>query len=542
MLPTFLTLTELAGKRLKMAKECHGLTFEGLVEDERWQKIVQVFDERTIRRWVKNGIIESKIGLVSKYFDVPSDYFIDPAISNAEFRRKIFLAKFKAENPHYSAEDIRKFEERDNNIIEINGEFLKHIVLLVVRIKRGEQVDDVIRTFLGAILPSSNPVTHLDTLVEALKGAAEFKWSQEINATIFHMLGNIYMEFENFEKAVPLLTKAITIREQILGENQPDTLDTYSHCGIAYWSLGQYQEAITLFGKIHEIQEKNWGAHDIKTIEALNNLGVVLHYSGKVTEAKVILERVHETIQELLKTDFSEALSELAMQSVSNLSWVLKDLGMYSEAKILAEKAVELYSARRGKNHTDTLTVTSNLAHLLFFMNNFREAEEIFVQVMTERQKKLGSEHSYTVMSQHDYAMVNFKLGNVKKAQVMISKTLQFLTDKFGKTHPERLKHLHSYGIIMMEQGDLGSAERSLKEAYRFRLKNPNLGKEHDHTLGSLFNLGCVYEKKSKLKKAVSIYNYLLKVFSSHGLDESHPYVKFVSENLLSCLNRLETA
>jgi len=65
-----------AGARLKRAIKLFGKSsITALVEDQRWIDIVKIFDEKTIRTWIKNGIPLRRLSSVSQYFNVFRDIF-----------------------------------------------------------------------------------------------------------------------------------------------------------------------------------------------------------------------------------------------------------------------------------------------------------------------------------------------------------------------------------------------------------------------------------------------------------------------------------
>lgn len=81
--------SELAGKRFRLAKEIFG-TYSCLFDDPRWRKHVDIWDEKTLRRWMNNGVPTRKIPKISRYFKVEPKYFTDPDIKDEDFKRLIF--------------------------------------------------------------------------------------------------------------------------------------------------------------------------------------------------------------------------------------------------------------------------------------------------------------------------------------------------------------------------------------------------------------------------------------------------------------------
>ena len=59
---------------------------------------------------------------------------------------------------------------------------------------------------------------------------------------------------EEYDKAVPLLKRALEIQEKKLGPENPEILETVRDLGYLYWGLEDYTKAENLFKTIIERQ------------------------------------------------------------------------------------------------------------------------------------------------------------------------------------------------------------------------------------------------------------------------------------------------
>jgi hypothetical protein len=84
--------SKLAGKRLLIAKEIFGKSYEKLVQDRRWEKIVKIYSSKTVRDWVQNGIPINRVAAVARYFAVTGNVFTDAGIDRRAFEKNIFLS------------------------------------------------------------------------------------------------------------------------------------------------------------------------------------------------------------------------------------------------------------------------------------------------------------------------------------------------------------------------------------------------------------------------------------------------------------------
>lgn len=84
--------SKLAGQRLFSAKQIFGKSYEKLVQDLRWEKIVNIYSAKTVRNWVHQGIPINRIAAVARYFGVTGNDFTDAELRSDAFDKKIFSA------------------------------------------------------------------------------------------------------------------------------------------------------------------------------------------------------------------------------------------------------------------------------------------------------------------------------------------------------------------------------------------------------------------------------------------------------------------
>lgn len=87
----------LAGKRLFIAKEIFGKSYEKLIQDPRWERIVRIYSVKTVRNWVHHGIPLNRVAAVARYFAVTGNDFTDATIDDNRFEKKIFISISKME-------------------------------------------------------------------------------------------------------------------------------------------------------------------------------------------------------------------------------------------------------------------------------------------------------------------------------------------------------------------------------------------------------------------------------------------------------------
>jgi tetratricopeptide (TPR) repeat protein len=97
-------------------------------------------------------------------------------------------------------------------------------------------------------------------------------------ATSLNNLAMLYDAMGNYQKALPLLQRALKIREKQLGPEHPDTAISLNNLAALYVNMGDYPKALPLYQRALEINEKQLGPEHPATALSLNNLAFV--YAG----------------------------------------------------------------------------------------------------------------------------------------------------------------------------------------------------------------------------------------------------------------------
>ncbi|MEG4117769.1 tetratricopeptide repeat-containing protein, partial [Microcoleus sp. N9_B4] len=102
----------------------------------------------------------------------------------------------------------------------------------------------------------------------------------------------LYRAMGRYPEAEPLLVRSLSIREQQLGADHPNTAQSLNNLAVLYYAMGRYPEAEPLFVRSLSISEQQLGADHPDTAQGLNNLAV-LYYAimGRYPEAEPLYLR-----------------------------------------------------------------------------------------------------------------------------------------------------------------------------------------------------------------------------------------------------------
>jgi len=262
-----------------------------------------------------------------------------------------------------------------------------------------------------------------------------------------------------------------------------------------------------------------------------NNLAIVLRNLGDYTGAKDLLEKaVHWD-----EKNFGLGHPTTAV-SYSNLAAVLQDLGDYTGAKDLLEKAVHWDEKNFGQDHPATARRYSNLAAVLQDLGDYTGAKGLLEKAMRSIEKNFGPDHPTIAVSYSNLAVILQSLGDYIGAKDLLEKAMRSDEENFGPDHPIAAVRYSNLAVVLQDLGDYTGAKALLEKALLSAEKN--FGPDHPTTAVRYSNLALVLQDlgdytgaKDLLEKAL---NSMEKNFGSN-----HPTTAVRYSNLATVLQDL---
>ncbi len=179
-------------------------------------------------------------------------------------------------------------------------------------------------------------------------------------AASLHNLANLYRDQGKYAEAEPLLTRALSIHEQLLGDMHHSTATSLNHLATLYRDLGKYTEAESLYKRALSIREQLFGDMHLHTVESLNGLALLSRYQGKLKEAELLSTRALSIREQMLGP-----LHPTVAQSLNNLANFYRDQGRYTEAEPLFTRALSIREQMLGPLHPNIAQILNNLANFI---------------------------------------------------------------------------------------------------------------------------------------------------------------------------------
>ena len=373
-------------------------------------------------------------------------------------------------------------------------------------------------------------------------------------------------------EAALLFRETLTIRRDILGEDHPDTANSYNNLALTLRDQGKYTEAEAMHRRALAIYLKALGEGHRDTATSYINLALTLRDQGKYAEAEAMHRRalaiylkalgedhrntaasynnLAETLRAQGKYAEAEAMHRRALairlkalgedhrntaESYNNLAATLSDQGKYAEAEAMHRRALAISLKALGEDHPDTATSYSNLAVTLQVQGKYAEAEAMHRRALAIRLKALGEDHPNTAQSYINLAATLRDQGKYTEAEAMHRRALAISLKALGEDHPDTATSYSNLALILQVQGKYAEAEAMHRRALAIRLKA--LGEDHRNTAASYNNLAETLRAQGKYAEAEAMHRRALAI-RLKALGEGHPDTAASYNNLAWSLDR----
>ena len=214
------------------------------------------------------------------------------------------------------------------------------------------------------------------------------------------------------------------------------------------------------------------------------------------------------------------AQPRIAASLRSTIGKTYRELGLYPEARLQAERAVELNTTSLGPEARETLAAGRELAMLDYFEGHYSNAESRLKDILARQQRRFGNKDSDTLDTMDGLAMVYEGAGKLTDAEKLFLEVADLRTKLAGPDSPDRLKTLANLAVVYNEQGKYQRSEDLNNKIIPIEVRV--LGAENPETIAAQSNLAGDYVQLGKYDQAEAIYLQLLDI-KMRILGPEHP-------------------
>lgn len=343
--------------------------------------------------------------------------------------------------------------------------------------------------------PSTKPDPDLKVRTALDRAAAritgKFAAQPEVEAAIRDTIGQTYIDLGLYPEARTQLDRALELRRQMLGAEDPKTVRTLVGVARVLYQQGKYAEAESMFGQALEIQKRVLGPQHPDTLASMGSLAGAYYEQGKYPQSEALQSQTLELRRRVLGPDHRATLA--SMQSLA-LVYYLE--GKYGQAEELFHQTLEADRRVLGAEHPSTLVTMGDLAMTYAAEDKYKPAEEIFGQTLEIERHVLGSEHSTTLSTMHNLANISLQEGSYPQAEELFTQTLAIQRRVLGPEHPSTLMSMEGLASAYGLRGKYSQAETLFKQT--LDVQRRVMGPEHPDTLLTLSDFAGVYQQQGR--------------------------------------------
>jgi len=397
----------------------------------------------------------------------------------------------------------RAVAERQARISEAVSSFLRNDLLASVDPSKAKGRELTIRSFLANASESLQDRFHDEPLVEA-----------SIRAT----LGWTYRMLGDLKEAAPHLEQALQIREEHLGLEHPETLETMGQLVWVYFDQGRYGEAERLCAKALEMSRRIFGDEHPTTQKHMKFLGFAYMTLGRYDEAEQLYSKTAQILRRVLGGQYPIA---------GHFGMLYEKQGRYAEAESMISKQLESCRRELSDEHPYTLAYMTNLADLYRQQGRYDESESQYLKALEIQRRVLGDEHGYTLSSMQGLARLYTDEGRYSEAERQFVRALEICRRVRREDHPATLGNVNDLAVLRTKQKEYDQAEELFDEALKGRQRE--LGDDHPDTLETINDLGILHSEQQHYEQAEKLLTAALEgrkiklgAYHPHTLESMH--------------------
>jgi serine/threonine-protein kinase len=327
-------------------------------------------------------------------------------------------------------------------------------------------------TLLGNVIAAANPIDQPGrplTARELLEqgGATidrDLETEPEAQAELRGILGGIWSELGDFERATALVEPAVTELERRLSPENPETARAWYSLGTIRHRQGRYPEAKALFERALAVQRRRLGGQHRYVAATLGDYGNTLKALGELPAARAALE---ESVR--ISTAAYGPESAPVGRGLGNLGLVLERLEDWDGAARAAGQSLAIFRKVYGPRSPRYARGLVNLANLRTHQHRTEEAVVLLRQAIDIHQKALGEGYPGESTLYNYLAWAYHDLGRYDDARRGFERAIAAAVREKGPAHADAAWPMRGLAAVELAQGRPAAARRDYERALALR-------------------------------------------------------------------------
>lgn len=325
-----------------------------------------------------------------------------------------------------------------------------------------------VRDFLITIFQGSEPDEALGDTVTAFdlleRGAAQvdstLTGQPDLLAEMLGIIGRVSSSLGYYDRAVPLLERAVTIRRELHEPHAPELAEAvFSLAGAVRSGLGA-DSAVNFYREAVVHRRLARPVDSVRLAGALASLGDALQEAGKLDSAELVLEEALELARKVEDEESDQVLTILGMTGP-----LLRAQEKYQEAEAVYRSVLERQRERLPRGDPDLAVTLNNLAYLLRVQGELEEADGVYRESLSIATDIYGPGHPSTGRVRNNLATALILRGDVEGGVRLFRETAEAFSLRWPDGH-WRVGNAHeTVGKVLVTHGDPAEGLPHLRKA-----------------------------------------------------------------------------
>jgi serine/threonine protein kinase len=326
------------------------------------------------------------------------------------------------------------------------------------------------------------------TVAEVLERGAERALDDladqpELQSRLLRTIGNAYADLAQYDRARPLLERALAVRRAALGPDDRAVVEALNDLAALEEMVGDVARQEAILGDVLARRGAALAPDDPEIARALFGLAQVRRLRGDAAAA----ESLAADALGIFRAHFGAERSETAL-ALAQIARLLADRGELDSATAYHAEALEI---RRRVLPPDSPWLAESLNDLAVLQERrqrFADAEALLREALALQRKRLGAEHPHLAIPLSNLAGVLFRMNRADEAEALYREALAIQRAALPARHPDIGWRLHNLAVVLEAKGERDEAETLLREALAIRERALPAG--HWHTAETRSVLG----------------------------------------------------
>ncbi|HEX8706535.1 MAG TPA: tetratricopeptide repeat protein, partial [Myxococcaceae bacterium] len=271
--------------------------------------------------------------------------------------------------------------------------------------------------------------------------------------------GRRLKEAGHYAAAVPLIERALSLRETVLPKTHPKVADCLGILGRLHLTRVDPARAEPLLTRALEIRQAALGPNHPDVAESLNDLATLSMQQGLYARAELSYTRALE----ILEAAFGENHPEVAIL-LNNLASLYLRQRLYARAEPLLARALKIWEAVLSE--TSGAVLTETWPHFFATHNSAMNNNTLYSRAMSVRLADFRAYHPATATVLNNLASIYQHQGLYERAEPLYIRALKVSEATLGESHPEVAHSIHNLARLRLAQQNLGAALPLLERAF----------------------------------------------------------------------------